>query len=349
MAHAFRRRGWDVGVVSMLPLEYPGSDTGGVRIATLGLARGTPDPRGLLRLRRILRRWRPDVLHSHMVHANLLARAARPLLDVPVLVSTIHNEDEGAHWRYLAYRLSHRLSDVTTAVSRGAVRAAVRRRAAPEGGVLMVQNGIDTTAYRADARLRAATRASLGLSDRFTWLAVGRLYPPKAYPDMISAFARARARHPASRLLIAGRGPLEELILSRIREASVDRDVVLLGVRADVPALMQAADGFVMSSAWEGLPLVLLEAAASSLPIVATDVGGTRDVVLPGVTGFIVPPRDATSLAGAMDDLMAMPPESRRALGEAGRKRVAETFDLELVANRWEAIYLEQLRARRRA
>ena len=277
-----------------------------------------------------------------MVHANLLARAARPLLDVPVVVSTIHNEDEGAHWRYLAYRLSHRLSDVTTAVSRGAVRATVRRRAAPEGGVLMVQNEIDTTAYRADARLRAATRASLGLSDHFTWLAVGRLYPPKAYPDMISAFARARAQ-PSRRAVCSSRDgdPWKSSILFPIREASVDRDVVLLGVRSDVPALMQAADGFVMSSAWEGLPLVLLEAAACF----AAHRGDRRR----RHQGCRPPRRHRVHRPSARSDVArwcdgrshgdaARVAASAR---EAGRKRITETFIFELIADCWEAIYLK--------
>jgi glycosyltransferase involved in cell wall biosynthesis len=103
---------------------------------------------------------------------------------------------------------------------------------------------------------------------------------------------------------------------------------------------MQAADAFVMSSAWEGLPMVLLEASASALPSVVTDVGGSRDVITDGVTGLLSPAHDPASLAAAMLRVMALPPHEREAMGALARQRAAETFDIERVADRWEELYL---------
>ena len=236
-----------------------------VLVATLGMSKGVPDPRALIRLRRLLRSWRPDVLHGHMVHANLLARLSRLTVKTPVVVSTIHNQDEGAQWRYLrtALRTGCR---TTTGVSRAAVEAAIHRRAVPTKRIRLIPNGIALEENGRDPVLRDAKRRELGLSDRCIWLAVGRLAKAKAYPDMIAAFRRVVDARPRARLLIAGVGPLEGEIRSAIDRTGLHDQVSLLGLRSDVSALMQAADAFVMSSAWEGMPIVLLEACASSLP-----------------------------------------------------------------------------------
>ena len=305
---------------------------------------GVPDPRGAARLLRLLRRWKPDVLHAHMVHANLLARLTRPVSRTPVLISTIHNENEGSQWRYRAYRWTHRLADVTTAVSSQAVDELIRRGAAPAGGVVLVPNGISIDAYRPDLSVRLSTRVGLGLGDDFAWLAVGRVTEAKAYPDMVEAFKQVLAHRPAARLLIAGIGPLEELLRERIQAAELTSEITPLGLRSDIPALMQAADGFVMSSAWEGLPMVLLEAGASALPIVATEVGGSRDAILDGMSGYLVPARQPQDLARAMLTVMELPDEERQAMGAAGRAHVMRTFDLDAVVDGWEALYLAELR-----
>jgi glycosyltransferase involved in cell wall biosynthesis len=119
--------------------------------------------------------------------------------------------------------------------------------------------------------------------------------------------------------------------------------VELLGIRDDVPDLMRAADGYVMSSAWEGLPLVLLEAAATSLPIVATDVGGNATVVMDETSGFIVPPGSPEALAAAMQRLQDTPASQRQAMGQAGRAHVIATYDLEAVLDTWERLYRDAL------
>ena len=291
LAEEFRRRRWGVSVISMLPLEPPISElaAGGVQTHSLEMRQGIADPRAVVRLGRLLRRWPPDVVHAHMVHANLLARVARLIAPVPRVISTIHSENEGGQWRYAAYRLTNRLSEVTTVVSRAALDSSIGRGAAPDGSIVLVPNGLNTAPYASDPIVRARTRAALQLGERFTWLAVGRLTEAKGYPDMVDAFARVLGEHPDALLLIAGEGQLENQIRNRIRDTGIEGSVRMLGLRSDVAALMQAADGFLMTSHWEGLPMVLLEAGAGGLPIVATDAGGTRDAVLDGVSGHLTP------------------------------------------------------------
>jgi glycosyltransferase involved in cell wall biosynthesis len=341
LAAEFQRRGWAVTAISMLPMQPPIADLAslGIRTFSLEMRLGVPDPRGLVRLGRILRRVRPDVLHAHMVHANLLARLSRLIAPTPVVISTIHNENEGAQWRYVAYRLTNRLSDVTTAVSRVAEVEATRRGAAPKGVIRLVPNGLATSDFERDEHTRGRMRAALDLDDRFTWLAVGRLAEAKGYGDMIPAFAEALRDHPEARLLIAGVGQLEAEIRAEIRRLGVEDSVRLLGLRSDVPALMQAADGFLMTSRWEGLPMVLLEAGASGLPVVATDVGGSRDAVLDGVSGYVTPLGDPASSAGAIGRVMSLAAADRRAMGEAGREHVRRSFDIRAVGDTWERLY----------
>lgn len=120
--------------------------------------------------------------------------------------------------------------------------------------------------------------------------------------------------------------------------------ITFLGRRGDVESLMRAADAFVFSSNWEGLPLVLLEAAASGLPIVSTDVGGCREIVADGVSGHLTPQGDKAALATSMRELMAEPPEVLLAMGAEGRRRVEATYDIENVIPQWEELYVNLLR-----
>ncbi|RKO68138.1 glycosyltransferase [Desulfofundulus salinus] len=119
--------------------------------------------------------------------------------------------------------------------------------------------------------------------------------------------------------------------------------VRFLGVRRDIPELMSSADAYVMSSAWEGLPMVLLEAAACELPVVSTDAGGNSEIVLDGVSGYIVPPRDPQALAAAMLKMMSLPEEERRAMGRAGRAHIEANYSLDHVVDQWEKLYRDLL------
>ena len=278
-------------------------------------------------------------MHGHMVHANLLTRVTRVLVHGPRLISTMHNQDEGRQWRYFAYRLTDRLADVTTTVSRVAVEEAVRRHAARRGNILLVPNGIRTEAYEPDPDLRDTTRSALALDDSFTWLSVGRLAEAKRHSDLLAALQIVRATVPDVRLLIAGDGPLRSTLEEQIDQSALGQNVSLLGLRGDVRALMQAADSFVLSSAWEGLPMVLLEAAASALPIVTTDVGGSRDIVRDASTGFLAPAQRPERLASQMLRLMALAPKDRRSMGDRSRQHIVQSFGLERIADRWEDLY----------
>lgn len=342
LATEFRRRGWEVRVVSMLPPEdlVDRLRAADIEYHTLGMRRGVPDPRMVFRLAALLRRWQPRVLHCHMVHANLLGRLVRLLAPVPVLVSTAHSINEGGRLRELFYRVTDPLTDVTTHISEVAAEHYVKVGAVPPGRIRFIPNGLDLGDFRPDPEGRRVMRRQLQLQDGFIWLAVGRFDEAKDYPTMLRAFARAVNGRKVVLLLVGGDG-LEERMTPLVKELGIDRRVRFLGTRDDVQMLMKAADAYLMSSAWEGMPMVLLEAAASGLPIVSTDVGGIGEVVQDGVNGFLVEAREPDRLAGAIGRLMELSADERERMGREGRRLVEGRFGLSAVVDQWEALYAE--------
>lgn len=345
LAKALRRRDWDMSVASVIEPsafveELAAAD---VPVWSLGMQPGRPNPLGLARLMTRLRAVRPGILHAHMFHANLLARCVRLVCPVPVVISTIHSLAESprnsdkVHRRDLLYRGTNVLSDMTVCVS-GAIAARYAAiRAVSKDHLRVIPNGVDTDRFRSDPASRARIRESLCLGDEFAWLAVGRLMWKKDFVTMLEAMARQSG----SVLLIAGEGPLDEKL--RAQSVELGARVRFLGLREDVEHLMNACDGLVLSSVVEGLPMVLVEAAACALPCVATDVAGVREVVLDGETGFVVPVRDPVALAAAMTRLAAMPIEARTRLGAAARAHAVARFDISAVAAQWEQLYADCL------
>jgi glycosyltransferase involved in cell wall biosynthesis len=228
-----------------------------------------------------------------------------------------------------------------TIVSQAAADRFIRERIVPRRLLSVVTNGIDPELFHsATADARASVRRSLQVGDRFVWLAVGRFEIAKDYPNMLRAFAAVRERQPQSVLLLVGRGSLQAETEALAQELGLADSVRFTGIRQDVPAIMGAADGYVMSSAWEGMPMVLLEAAAAGLPIVATRAGGNDEVVRDSETGFLVSARDSEALAAAMLRLMGLSEDQRRAMGQRGREHVRAQYGLERVVERWEELYL---------
>jgi glycosyltransferase involved in cell wall biosynthesis len=229
-----------------------------------------------------------------------------------------------------------------TIVSQAAADRFIRERIVPAELLRVAPNGVDTEGIlRIPAGARAAVRASLGVGSELLWLAVGRFEVAKDYPNMLRAFQQVRRDRPQAILLLVGRGSLQSETEALVRELGLGDAVRFLGVREDVPAVMAAADAYVMSSAWEGMPMVLLEAAAAGLPIVATEVGGNREVVVDGESGFLVPPRDEAALAAAMIRLDQLSDADRRSMGQRGQEHIRRHYGLARVADRWEEIYRE--------
>ena len=351
LARSFRERGHAVHVVSMLPPQAYGEELAelDVPLTSLDLTRGRADVRGVTGLAKTIRRWRPDVVHAHMVHAILLARVTRPLAWTPVLISTMHNQLERSRRRTLAYAITDRLGTLTTNVCKAGADRFVAAGATPRSRMRTMPNGIEVDRYVPKPGTRDLVRAQMGWGDAFVWIAVGRLVEEKDYPNLLRAFRSVRTHHPSAILVIVGTGDLQaNLEADRASLGLGDDAVRFLGTRDDVANLLAGADGYVMSSQTEGLPLVLLEAASAGLPIVATDVGGNGEIVLDGRTGLLVEPEDPEALSNAMRQSMVAPLEVRSAWQSAALAHVRANFAIGPVADRWLDLFAELLHHDRR-
>jgi glycosyltransferase involved in cell wall biosynthesis len=341
LAVSLRTRGWEVTVVSMVaPTDHQSELLSGkVALVSLDMTRGRPSIRAMALYLRIVRRWRPDVIHAHMVHANLLARVGRILVPSVPVISTIHNVNEGRRWREMAYRVSDLLSSATTAVSRAAAERYVAVGAVPSGRVTVIPNGFNLE-RTADPSRRDAIRRELRVGqDSFVWLTIGRLVEAKGHDLLVEAFRSVVDAFGGTRLVIAGDGEERIRLQQLIRDLRLEGQVSMLGERRDAQSLLTAADAFVLSSRWEGLPMVLLEAAAQGVPIVSTDVGGCGEIAVPELGAVLTEPHPA-ALASGMKALMARSSRDREEIGRHLRRHVETEYELSSVVDRWEALYL---------
>jgi glycosyltransferase involved in cell wall biosynthesis len=339
------KRGYEIQIVSMTPLGAMGEEaqSEGLPIQSLNMKRGVPDPKAIFKLARILHKWQPDILHSHMVHANFLARVSRLFANVPVLVCTTSNINEGGRWREIVYQLTDFLCDITTQKSLAGADRYTNIKAVPTTKIRVIPNGIDIQKFKPNLEVKQRLRHELSLERQFIGLAVGRFRPPKDYPNLLQAFSRIKANSINTVLIIVGEGTLKPEMQALAKTIDIHEQVKFLEPRRDIPDLMNIADAYIMSSAWEGMPMVLLEAASVGLPIVATDVGGTREIVLDGKNGFLVPPRHPDALAQALERMMNLSPQERQQMGQFSRKHIELHYSIERVVDRWEELYQQLL------
>jgi len=310
-----------------------------VRVVNLNMKRNPFGVIGALsRLRRLIGEFQPEVVNSHLVHANIFTRLLRLVTPMRCLISSAHNTNEGGRLRMLAYRLTDRLADISTNVSEDAVQAFQDQGALCPGRMLAIHNGIDTEDFVFDQAARDRIRAELSVGDSIPLIiAVGRLWEQKDYPNLLNAMSGLARRSFEFRLAIIGDGPLRSELKALAQSLGIAGQVDFLGVRHDIPALMSACDVFVLSSAWEGFGLVVAEAMACERIVVATDSGGVREVV--GGAGYLVEPRDSEALSGAIGQALGLSDAERKLMGEAARARVVEKFSLTVTADRYLAVF----------
>jgi glycosyltransferase involved in cell wall biosynthesis len=313
----------------------------GIPVSALGLRRGMPDPRGVLRLRQVLRAFRPDILQTWLYHADLLGLAARQLGFVPHLLWNIRcTESIGSEAvRRILPWFSGR-PDAVVVNSEAGRQFHIGLGYRPRRWALL-PNGFDTAALRPDAAQRARRRAELGLGEAAIAIALpARYHPMKDHATFIAAAAQTAARVPNARFVLIGRGnePGNRALAAAIAASGVGEQIMLLGERDDLHALYPAFDIVTLSSAFgEGFPNVLGEAMSCGVPCVATDVGDAAEII--GGSGAIVPPHDPVALAAAWEGLAALAPEPRARRGEAARARIVEHFGLAGIVARYEALY----------
>lgn len=298
-------------------------------------------PKGLLaalwKAKKIVDDFRPDVVHGHMFHAVLFSRIMKVIsTEHNKVISTEHTNTLGRQLRMLAYRLTDFLSDKNTNVSQEATDYFIQEKAFSRRKSLAVYNGIDTSRFKQNGN-GWKIRNQYGIApDDFVFVNVARLMPAKDQRNLLKAFASLDLQD--KRLLLVGKGELETDLRQYAKELGLEQSVVFCGAQRNVEDYCNAADCFVLSSAWEGFGLVLAEAMACQLPVVSTDCGGTAEVVQD--SRFLVPPCDSSALAEKMREIAMMSRQERIELGQLNRSK-AKRFDIGHIVDTWLELYIE--------
>ncbi len=296
--------------------------------------------RGVRELAALVRETGARFVHTHGVRANLIGRLAGRATRRPVL-TTVHSliayDYDSSVRRTVAVgvdNLSLSLSDHFIAVSES-VAADLIRRGVPRRKIHVVYNGVAEPSRLPEP---AAARRDLGLAPGPTVGTVARLHAVKGVRYLLQAAAILQRRGVACQVVVVGDGPERGALEREGRELGLAPPARFLGFRERPVELLPALDVFVLPSLMEGMGLAVLEAMLAGLPVVASRVGGVRELVAEGETGLLVPPADPQSLADALMRLLGDPDLARR-LGEAGRERYRRDFALESFARGTEAVY----------
>jgi glycosyltransferase involved in cell wall biosynthesis len=293
-----------------------------------------------------------DLLHMHGARAALFGRLAAHSLGAavrPRVVYSIHGF-AAPHYppprRQVLLAVEHALAPITdlyVCVSHAEKEALLAAGVANARPVRVIWNGIDIQRFAGLVGRGEQVRSALQVpTEAFVVTTVCRLFRPRDFQTLLHAFRQVLDRLPGAHLLIVGDGPLRPQIEGLVASLHLENHAHLLGMRRDVPQILRATDVLVLSSkSWEGLPLTVLEAMASSLPVVASDVGGTREAIVDGETGLLFPSGDATALAQGTLSL-ARDPLLARQMGQHGLARAREHFTFQRMARETAALY-EQL------
>jgi glycosyltransferase involved in cell wall biosynthesis len=369
---------WQPTVIALGPeakLAGPLRDAG---ISTICLDVNRRRPwQAVHRLAEALRQTRPALVQSFLFHANFAARLAAKQGGRPVVVSGLRVAEREKRWHLWLDRITAAMSSATVCVSTGVKRHAIRNRLGPAERFVVIPNGIDASYFD---HVSPNPRSSLSVAeDAFVALFVGRIEKQKGVNDLLRAVEVVVREKNNFHLVVVGDGPLrsaleresavgpfaEESGLPRsegqdfqpVASAEMENDIALgrqagkpvlrghvhwLGRRDDVPGLLKMCDVLVLPSLWEGMPNVVLEAMASRRAVVATAVEGSEDLVVPGQTGWLVPPSDPEALANALIDAMS-DRQRLRDFGESGRSRAEAKFSQLAVVSDYQRLWARLL------
>jgi L-malate glycosyltransferase len=298
--------------------------------------------RGALRLTHFLRRERFDVVHNYLLRANIVGSIGARLAGVPVILCSKRGCHERKGKELAGVRVANTLAHGVM-TNAEAVREFVHaNEGCPKEKMFVIPSGVDTQRFQplgpCDRKL------SLGLDpNRPVVGIVTRMRVRKGVEEFLRAMITVRERFPAAQAVIVGEVDLDDNLRRVVSDGGLEKDLHLLGRRDDMPEIFASFDVFVLSSHDEGMSNAILEAMAMELPVVATNVGGTGEVVAEGETGLLVPPRDPAPLAEAIAALLSEP-KRRLAMGQLGRKVVEERFSAAAMVRQMEDFYAAMCR-----
>ncbi len=290
-------------------------------------------------LARALRADRINIVHNYLLRANLVGSISARLARVPVVLCS----KRGCHWRrgfeLVSAKIGNALAD-SVMVNAEAVRDFVHgNEGCPRDKMVVIPSGVDTDRFQ--PLPPAQFKARLGLpEERLIVGVVTRMRVRKGVEEFIRAIGEVRETRPEVHGVIVGEVSLDETLQQLVHSLHLESHMTLLGRRSDMPEVFSAFDVFVLSSHDEGMSNAILEAMAVEKPVVATDVGGTGEVVRHGHSGLLVPPKDPHALALAISEVLAQPARARE-MGRLGRRIVEEGFSAHAMVRQMEHLYLD--------
>jgi len=302
----------------------------------------------LIRLWKLLRNERIDVIETFTPHSNVLGIPVAWLAGCPVRIATHHTKIEGAARsldRFHGWVVNSGLASHMVAVSDQVRMLAICDEGVRPEHIQVILNGITLpkpqntpTVTRAQLERKFSIDAQSPLI-----LTVGRLTVQKGQTYLLAAAPKVLARFPNIYFAIAGAGHQRSNLIAQAADLGIQDAVKFLGKRADIPDLLAAADLFVLPSLWEGLPLALLEAMGAGKPVVATRVEGVEDVLDDGRNGYLVPPANADALARALIQILSEGEDVWRLFGERGKRLIVKEYTIDRACQQYEQLFLEKL------
>lgn len=297
------------------------------------------DPKIIWEVAKLIRDEKIDVVMTTLFYADVVGALARAISPAKAVFSweTISAPEWLLRHRLLTYRFAMHFCDKVISVSNATADWLVEKRGVPREKVLVIPYGVDLKLYQVGRNPKL--KAQLGIAAESPVVGVvARLHPQKGHRYLIEAARAIVASHPDVRFVLVGDGELRGELETQVRESSLSQHFHFLGFRDDVKELLKTFDIFVLPSLYEGLPNVVLEAMATGLPVVATAVDGTTELIVENETGFLVPPKKPQDLANKISILLG-DANRRQCFGQKGRERVEQHYSLEKQVMSFQNLY----------
>lgn len=311
----------------------------GIRVIALN-KKGKFDIGSFLKLIAIMRQGKFDIVNTYLWAADVLGRIAAVFAGIPVIVSTAQNVDI---WKRLRHRLMDKIlsykTDMLIAVS-AAVKDYYHKKAGiPLSKITVIPNAIEIERFNPNGN-SAYLYEELQLNrGDFILSCIGRLTEQKGQSYLLESAFRLSREHPDLKVLLVGDGEDREKLASLARDFGIESMVRFTGQRRDIAQILHISCALVLPSIYEGLPVCVLEAMASEKPVIATDVGGTKDLVVDKETGFLIPPKDSAALTLAVKNLINLPDKGKQ-MGKKAKAVVVKNYSIQSAAQKTEDLFL---------
>ncbi|HKK53952.1 MAG TPA: glycosyltransferase [Patescibacteria group bacterium] len=331
---------FEVVVISILPIGKIGEEIkkSGVKVLSLN-AKFKYNPIITWKLFKILKKEKPDILNTHLFHADLMGRIIGRLSKIPKIISTFHSIDIGSKKRELIISFIKDKSDMNIAVSKIVASEMNKRKLSKSGNIKVIYNGVNLEKF--PFKNKRESRKKLNIDQNVNlFVSTGRLTKAKGYNYLIKAVKEIKDN---SLFIILGEGIEREILEKEVKNEGLENKIILKGNVTNVNDYLQAADFFIMPSLWEGFCIALIEAAVTKKTIITTKVGIVPEIIEKNKNGFLVEPANTEQLVEKINYVLSLSKKEKEKIGDLARKTVKERFSLDKMIKKYEDLYFKLL------